>query len=1230
MKRLIVASASLAVALSSRSSVVRAQSARPAPVPPPAEQCVAPQIAQSAAACPRAAMATSARQSAPPPNVRATPARSAPQPAFSPDPAMRAPGRQRLVSQSIDLLQREIALNEALVRSTPATQPAHATALLRLSEVLIEYATLSNAQLRALDEPLHRARQQQNRAQITELEAQQQQWQRRVAAAQREQIAALEQFVAQHASHPQLDQALFNLGFTLQSARQSERALQAYQLLLQRCPQSTYVPFAFFEFGEHYFDRGEMEAASSFYGRALQSMSGDHPRRGYTLYRLAWTAFNQRQFDGSLQRFTEAIEHARTHPDDRSSAAIARTARSEMVLAYGALYGVSRPLVASSAFETLRRYSEEPAQAVELTERLAELYRDNGQWPNAIAIYHELMARQSDSDRFCQWQAMVARATIAQNQRGAIDRELQRLLDVHAQFRGPSSRRPAEAQSACRDHTARVLFDTASHWHLEAIGQSADGTAQTRGTRDPHTMQRVSALYEALLDRVGELEQVTFPDYDRRDWPTRARIAFFRAEILRAQGDFGACGPAFDRVVELEPSGALAEDAAYKSVLCYNDLFARSTPRATRIQESAALAQRTFNEREQGMYNAFTRYVCVASATLRATRGDGDPAQQEARTTLLTIAYRRAYLAYSANQFEQAATLFRPIALASSDDPTRAAPDPENLREIAADLYLDSLSALGRRPEAARPACFDRMEEELPQLRQAFCSDAARAQHEAFCQRVDLLGCQLGRQKAEALGRAGRFHDSAVATIRLLRERAECRDRADLRADEMLFNAALMYDAARELSASMRVRERLVELYLPQSSPWAQRALYRLAGNYHAIQVFGRAAETYERYAEYVFNNRVSAQRADPNAIEQAASSLRQATLFRVALGDEDKALSDAQAFARALGGEPRFRRQAASVLFSIGQIYQDRARRASDDRALAPNERRSRSRAAWSEVVRHYTAWVNRYAREGTLDQQLLGQVALGRALTALDDEPNAQRYLRAAVQSWGEDSQGEQRVREQLASEGQSAIDEAIEKARDAVAEARFGLAELVYQRFLRTRVPQLRGASTARAFDAWTRDELRPYIQAQRTRLRDEASPMFETVMRSGVPHWQIAAGARLADMFIRFANIIRETPFPPDWNHPGEPYDTLRDQWRLRLDEETQPLVDLAKTGYQQCLQRATRARWFNEWSQLCERNLNEIDRAGFPLAEELRVSASLIYSRASNARFVWSPEHDNEL
>jgi hypothetical protein len=79
----------------------------------------------------------------------------------------------------------------------------------------------------------------------------------------------------------------------------------------------------------------------------------------------------------------------------------------------------------------------------------------------------------------------------------------------------------------------------------------------------------------------------------------------------------------------------------------------------------------------------------------------------------------------------------------------------------------------------------------------------------------------------------------------------------------------------------------------------------------------------------------------------------------------------------------------------------------------------------------------------------------------------------------------------------------------------------------------------------------------------------------------------------------------------------------------VDERTQPLVDLAKRGYQACIARATQVRWFNEWSSLCERNLNEIDRQNFPLTEEIRTQPNLLFSRASNARVVFTMQAEDE-
>ncbi len=69
--------------------------------------------------------------------------------------------------------------------------------------------------------------------------------------------------------------------------------------------------------------------------------------------------------------------------------------------------------------------------------------------------------------------------------------------------------------------------------------------------------------------------------------------------------------------------------------------------------------------------------------------------------------------------------------------------------------------------------------------------------------------------------------------------------------------------------------------------------------------------------------------------------------------------------------------------------------------------------------------------------------------------------------------------------------------------------------------------------------------------------------------------------------------------------------------------------IATTGFQRCIRTSTTVHWFNEWTRLCEHELNEIDRARFPVADEIRVEPNLIFSRATDARPVYSLQSSAE-
>ena len=1152
--------------------------------------------------------------------------------------------RANIQARSEELLVNEIRLTAQLINRMRPNDANRPPALMRLAEDYQELLTAKNGRAEDLEEDIFQARNQHNDARVADLQRQQQEL-RTTAGQYREQlIRTFQNLVETAPNYEHMDQALFYLGFALQDAQRHDEALRVYRTMIQRFPNSPYVPNAYLSFAEHFFDTGEMENARQFYERVLAIQDENNQVYGYALYKMAWVLYNLNDYEGSLQKFFEVINYGREHPQAPSVRSLLSNARMELVTVYAQVYGnASHPLNTTNAMNTFRRYAADEANAFDMFEKLAELYHDNGQWPNSIAMYHALMEAHSSDDKVCFWQSQVARAVVASRPKPEQMVEVQRLIDVYNTFR--NSQRTTEVKTVCRNNAARVTFDVASHWHLEVIGRSAEGAQQTRGTRNPETMRLVGELYQKILDEFPEFDQVEFVEYDRRDWPTRYRIAYYRADILRDSGDLEHCGPAYDAVVEMNPSGEFTEDAAYKAVLCYNDLFGRSlnaaaTARGDRgaqrtaqtatqrnlteaqrlAQERARLVPRDFNAQETGMLRAFTRYVCFVQ-----NGGGAQPPAIEGtdpRTVMLTIKYRRAYLHYVANKFEEAATLFREIA----NMPTET-PDPENLREISADLYLDALNVMGSMWNPVRPACFDSMGDDVQRFVGSFCTPQTEPQHADFCHRMRELQCQILRKKAESLATAGRHSEASAEYVRIVRTHRECG-----RLDEMLYNAAIESDTAFELRRSLRIRERLVEIFLPRNSTWAQRALYRLAGNYQAIQVFRRAADLFEQYADYVQTHRQEAVRAAEEAarathaqpedpVAQAADALRRATIFRIGLGEEQHALDNAQKFARYFGSDPARRRDAANVVFSIGQIYTDRVARLRRRPVTNADERRQRDteiRTAWNDVVRHYSNYMRVYAAQGTLDQKIQGAVAVGRGYWNVDNQAQAITYFNQAVTAWGsgEHPEGEATIRRELddALEG-----DAVEKSKEAVAEARFHIAEQLYQRFRARRLPVFHGSSGRRAYDQWVTRTLTPFIQEQIRFLREDATRQYTEVVNMHVPNWEVAAYSRLADMFYQFAVYIRTSPAPADIQRVPE----LLDAWNVLKDEQTQPFVDTATEGYQRCIRTSTTVHWFNEWSRLCERELNNIDRARFPVADEVRVEPNLLFSRAANSRPVYT-------
>jgi len=507
---------------------------------------------------------------------------------------------------------------------------------------------------------------------------------------------------------------------------------------------------------------------------------------------------------------------------------------------------------------------------------------------------------------------------------------------------------------------------------------------------------------------------------------------------------------------------------------------------------------------------------------------------------LATILYREARVFLDAGHLEEAAARFSEVA--------RRFPDAE-VGHFAANLHLDVLEEIGQRDPARRDACVSTIASSLRPYHRAYCgTEDAVVEHEGLCALLPPLGCSVVRHRAEQLGRDG-DHRRSVELYHGLAGRTPACDRRD----EVLLNLAIHAQAANLVGRAIAALEALVDEH-PDSEHVAD-AHRRIGEAYHAIAIYERAADHYEAFV-----------RRSPGSAD-AADALANAVFFRLGLGQRDRALSAARFFERRLSrAHPE---QAADVAFSVGTVFEDQ----SDHRA----------------VVSHYRRWIGRHAGAASPARVVEAHVAIGRAQRHAGDAQSAGLSFSSALEAW--EALGP--AVEALPARERTRV---LREARAAAAEAAFGEADVLYERFRDTPLPRYRRG----AVEAWVERAFTPWLTEQLTLLA-RAEAAFERVGRFEDPRWTIASAARVGEMYARFADAFGDAPVPPAIARDPDAYAVYVDE----LERQRLRFAAPAVQRFAVCLGVATRLRFFDERSQRCELELARLDPHRYPLAAELR-------------------------
>ena len=1152
-----------------------------------------------------------------------------------------------------ELADKQIGMLKKLIGATEASDPEYPDYLFRLADHYLEKKAYFELQAGTLYDPYYAALDAGDKQEAKRLKAQQE---RHEQAAKQAGEKAVEVYAAltsspQLAGYKRMDEALYYLAFELGALGREQEMQAAYKQLINDHPSSPHIAQAYLAFGDYYYGKGQIGNAVKLYDRVIQFT--DSPVYAYALYKLAWCHLNpigefDARYDKSLDFFVKTIEA--TKQGRAGSAAngkqLRRDARRDLVRAY---VHAAKP---SKAWKFFTKVGEGPDadehDARKMMELLANQYFGDGQYAESTSIYKALQKQFPSDAEGCGWQGKIVINTLASDDKEVQWKETERLASFYQQLQASEAKTATKKQ--CKDNTLATMKQMATVWHDEA--------EKTKLTR---TYELAEQAYEVLLATFpgdkDNYESQYF--YAELLWALASDNYNEGSKAAKQRGldYFLAAHEQFVKTLELDPKGKYTKDAAFAQMLAMKNFLEydetggkrkscvpnsqgmcvydeeRRRPRAGeeaggQLDAAADFPPSEYTETESQMlaaYDIYTKYV-------------DEPDDPE----LPKIMFHRVKLMFDHNRFDEAKPLL--IATISKFDDVEGS---QIYAAWSAGMLLDMLTIQWLDQSNDHVQVLERSEE-LQQWATKVQGMKLWSHPESASVRTQVpkLLMAIGWRKGQAYQEAGAayvagepggdpegFEKCATQFIDVFNTHAN-HDKADT----LLWNAAECSDAAYRVGQAIQIRNALLENF--PDSEHAKDTLHYLAESYQAVAYYDESAERYEQFA------------ADHAKDERASDALQNAYLFRLGLGQEGKAKENLAQY------ESLYKKKDVAKAAKIFWSQHDLLGSATARRAHAKEyldtygTRGGLDRAVVAEALIAQIDW-RRACDEPLLydscisikrKRKLSGSEAIAEyerlAKQAAEAEAAAERGERVKFKPpkyCGSPTQGvitvhrrSKKRREaaqarftkvlKMVQRGKIDIPEddkqRAEDFRNAWAMAMVYQADQKYEKYLRIGLPEdldfnVEYWREGSGVPAWERRFAEQKKRAEESKARvakfledkqklgQELRDRYEAVTKTGSPYWVLAAAARSAGVMQNFADQLYRAEVPSNFRTQEEVWaycDTLADY--------AVPLEQAALGAYEYCVSRSTEYAFFNEFSRLCEEEMQQRDAEKYPATHEL--------------------------
>ena len=456
---------------------------------------------------------------------------------------------------------------------------------------------------------------------------------------QQKSIRLYKRILQQFPNFRRADEATFYLATALQDTGKREKGIEYYKTLVRSYPDSGFVPDAFVQIGEFYFDENNAYRALQAYRKAAKFRDSD--KFGFALYKLAWCYYNVAEYGKAIDTMKRvvALEGSQEQNQQR---------RSGIQLSEEALKDLVRFFADAGDMDGAIQYFTQLGKTDlirSMLKRLAGTYLEQGKFEQTIQTYRRLIARDPNAPDTPDYQNEIIKAYLKMGKKQEAVEEIEKLRRTYGAGSNWARQNAADADAirTANEGIERNLRTVAQNFHEEARKLRAGRSASEAYNLAKHA-------YTVYIQ--------DFPD-NRYTYDMRYQFG----ELLYKIKEYDAAYEQYMTVVSIDKNGQHSKFCAESSIHAADEMIKRVGK--TQVPSGSTEAV-DLNEWENKLLTALDQYATIF------------PDDRKTKDSI----YRSAYLLYEHNQFKEASDRFRTVIRM----------DPgSNEAEKAAHLILDSL-----------------------------------------------------------------------------------------------------------------------------------------------------------------------------------------------------------------------------------------------------------------------------------------------------------------------------------------------------------------------------------------------------------------------------------------------------------------------------------------------------------------------------------------------------------